>query len=59
MPYNPNGGVNNLTVPTSAEEMLRTYPALISTIQKLENKITELENKVKALEVIGGNVNQL
>ena len=59
MPYNPNGGVNNLTVPTSAEEMLRTYPILVSTIQKLENKITELENKIRSLEVIGGNVNQM
>ena len=59
MPYNPNGGLNNLTVPTSAEEMLRTYPILVSTIQKLENKIAELENKIRSLEVIGGNGNQV
>ena len=58
MPYLPNNAAGMLSIPANAEEMVRMFPVLVSTIHRLEQKISELENKVKSLEVIGGNVNQ-
>ena len=60
MPYNPNSNLSvGIPVPSTAEDMIRIFPQLVSVIQQQERRIAELENKIRSLEVIGGNVNQV
>lgn len=51
--------MGGIPIPSTAEEMIRVFPQLVSMLQQQERRIAELENKMRSLEVIGGNVNQV
>ncbi|MBO4633276.1 MAG: hypothetical protein J5858_15260 [Lentisphaeria bacterium] len=53
---NPSAGI---PIPSSPEEMIRIFPQLVSTMQKMQSEIAELERIVKSMETIPGNGNQL
>ena len=54
-----NGTLAGLSLPRSADEMIRNFPALLSALRTMEAKISSLEQKINSLEKIGGNGNQL